>query len=170
MKAMIFISTLLFAAHGFSAENNDALLLKQFHELGITHCDEFIKNNTRSKGEWQFFLNKHAEGIDGPSTEVSMVQISRSNGISIKTDYSFIQSLKQCFLHKRGLITTVESCAKAVDSEIWTIQYELPQNDYRRYQDAKGIILYTKDLASGGCLLEYEFRTKGKHSLYKAIE
>ena len=149
-------------------DNNE--LLKQIHKLGITHCDEFILQNTKVKGAWKFFMNKHSGGIDGPSTEVSMVQIYGQKGKTYKTDYSFIQTLKKCFLHKKGQITVEEPCNKAVDLNSWILHYELPNFDYRRYKNEKGIVLYTKDLSKNSCLLEYEFRTVGEHSIYRKIE
>lgn len=152
------------------AESDNVNLLAQFHKLGITHCDEFIEKNIQAKGEWKFFLSKHAGGIDGPSTEVSMVQIYGNKKNSFKNDYTFIQTLKQCFLHKRGLITAQESCSSAVNPDIWNVQFNLPGYSYKRYKDEKGIVLYSNDLAKNGCLIEYEFRTKGDHSVYKPIK
>ncbi len=161
--------------HNSYAENQDVQdiqpeLLKEFHKMGITHCDEFILKNTQTKGAWKFFLNKHAGGIDGPSTEVSLTQISGQLGKSYKTDYSFIQTLKQCFLHKKGQITVNEPCSQAVDSNTWKTQYNLPGYDYKRYKDAKGVVLYSKSISDNSCLLEYEFRTVGDHSVYKPIQ
>jgi len=138
--------------------------------MGITHCDDFILKNTQTQGQWKFFMNKHAGGIDGPSTEVSLVQISGNLTKSYKTDYSFIQTLKQCFMHKKGQITVQEPCSKAVNADIWNIQYNLPNLAYKRYKDKKGIVLYSKDLGENSCLLEYEFRTVGEHSIYKPIK
>lgn len=169
MKKVLIIVGILFNSVALAESGNQALL-KQFHALGVTHCDEFITKNTRTAGEWKFFLNKHASGIDGPSTEVSMVQISGSGDNSFKTDFSFIQTLKKCFLHKKGQITVNEPCSKAVDEKIWKIQYQLPGNAYKRYKDAKGIVLYSKELSPQSCLLEYEFRTRGNHSVYRPIQ
>jgi len=142
-------------------------LLSQFHKMGITHCDEFISKNVVAEGSWKFFLGKHANGIDGPSTEVSLVQISGVPGKTYKTDYSFIQTLKKCFLHKKGQITEQQPCEKAVNKSIWNLQFNLPGYDYKRYKDSRGVILYAKDLPNQQCLLEYEFRTMGNHSIYK---
>jgi len=168
MKWIVLIS-LFFTSLNSLASTIDNQLLKEFHKFGITHCDEFITKNTRTPGTWKFFINKHPSGIDGPSTEVSLTQISGKLGQSFKTDYSFIQTLKKCFLHKKGQITALDSCDKAIDSKIWNLQYNLPGFDYKKYKDKKGITLYAKELDLGGkkaCLLDYEFRTQGEHSIY----
>lgn len=147
-------------------------LLSQFHERGITHCDEFITTNIQAPGNWKYFINKHAGGIDGPSTEVSLTQISGEVG-SFKTDYSFIQTLKKCFMHKRGHITSYESCKNSVDPLIWEVDHELSGFDYKRYKNFKGRLLYSKEVEVAGtkiCLLEYEYRSRGKHSLYVPIK
>lgn len=153
-----------------SANNSDTKLLKEFHELGITHCDEFIQKNIQTKGDWKFFLSKHAGGLDGPTTEITMVQIYGDKKNSFKNDYTFVQTLKKCFLHKRGLITAQEPCSAAVNPEIWKIQFNLPGYSFKRYRDKKGIVLYSNELSPNQCLIEYEFRTKGEHSPYKPIK
>lgn len=152
------------------ASSSDRNLLKNFHELGITHCDEFIQKNIQAKGDWKFFLSKHAGGLDGPTTEVTMVQIYGDKKNSFKNDYTFVQTLKKCFLHKRGTITAQEACSSAVNPQLWKIQFNLPGYSFKRYRDKKGIILYSNELSANQCLIEYEFRTKGDHSPYKPIE
>lgn len=147
--------------------NNSQQLLKQFHSLGITHCDEFISKNIPVKGQWKFFLTKHEGGLDGPSTEVSMVQIHGEKSNSLKNNYTFIQTLKKCFLHKTGSIHTQKPCSESINSKQWKIQYNLPDFDYKRYKNSAGIVLYTKPLSKNSCLLEYDFRSKGNHSVYK---
>jgi hypothetical protein len=166
----IILLTLLFTSLNSFAKPKDTQFLKDFHKFGITHCDEFILKNTATTGNWKYFINKHPGGIDGPSTEVSLTQISGKPGQTFKTNYSFIQTLKKCFLHKKGQITVFDSCGKAVDSKVWTLQYNLPEFDYKKYKDKKGITLYAKELDLGGkkaCLLDYEFRTQGDHSIYQ---
>ncbi|MEA1989098.1 MAG: hypothetical protein U9N57_07830 [Pseudomonadota bacterium] len=115
-------------------------------------------------------MHKHAGGIDGPSTEVALTQISGKPGQSYKTDFSFIQTLKKCFVHKRGHITAYDNCAKAVDTKNWNVQYNLPGYDYKRYKDKNGVILYAKDITLGdnqACLLDFEFRSSSEHSIYR---
>lgn len=161
------ISTLLTTSVYAQTEVANQNILQQFHKMGITHCDEFIEKNIQAKGDWKFFLSKHAGGLDGPSTEVSMVQIYGDKTSSFKNDYTFVQTLKKCFLHKRGSIFAKEPCASAVDTEQWKIQFNLPGYSYKRYKNAKGIVLYSNAITADQCLLEYEYRTKGEHSLYK---
>lgn len=165
----IVLTALMLTSLSSLAENKKDQLLKEFHNFGITHCDEFISKNTATPGSWKFFINKHPGGIDGPSTEVSLTQISGNPGQTFKTSYTFIQTLKQCFLHKKGQITAFDSCHKAVDPKVWNVQYNLPDFDYKRFKDKKGIIPYAKEIELSGekaCLLDYEFRTKGDHSIY----
>lgn len=146
------------------AKNETQPMLKDFHKFGITHCDKFIQKNTATPGSWKYFINKHPSGIDGSSTEVALTQISGNSEQSFKTDYTFIQTLQKCFLLKRGQITAFDSCDKSVDAKIWKVQFNLPDFDYKRYKDKKGIILYAKDIDINGnkaCLLDYEFRVQG---------
>lgn len=171
MKPLLFI-TFMLQSFLANAGDDQTKLLKQFHEFGITHCDEFISKNTATPGAWKFFITKQPGGIDGPSTEVSLTQISGKPGQSFKTDYTFIQTLQKCFLHKSGEIVAFDSCAKAVDKKVWYLQYKLPEFDYERYRDKKGVILFTKEIALEDkkiCLLDYEFRTQGKHSIYRKL-
>ncbi|GAB6069023.1 hypothetical protein JCM30760_01200 [Thiomicrorhabdus hydrogeniphila] len=171
MKKVIATALLLLSWQANASENQNELL-KQFHKFGITHCDNFIKKNTATPGEWKFFMNKQPGGLDGPSTEVSLTQISGKPGQSIKTDYSFIQTLKACFLHKTGQIIAFDSCDKAVDKKVWNLEYNLAEFDYKRYKDAKGVVLFTKEITMDNkkvCFLNYDFRTKGSHSIYRKL-
>ncbi|WP_029408657.1 hypothetical protein [Thiomicrorhabdus sp. Milos-T2] len=175
MKSFIrlfpLIVLLLLNQQAFAGKSTQTML-KDFHKFGITHCDEFIQKNTATPGSWKYFINKHPGGIDGPSTEVALTQISGSRGQSFKTDYTFIQTLKKCFLHKQGQITAFENCDKAVDKNIWKVQFNLPDYDYKRYKDKTGIVLYAKDIEINGnkaCLLDYEFRVQGEHSIYRKL-
>lgn len=163
------ISLLLFFNIANTANANEANqgLLKQFHSLGITHCDEFINKHVSVNGQWKFFLTKHAGGLDGPATEVNMVQIHGSKVNSLKSNYTFVQTLKKCFLHKTGHIVSNMSCEDSINKEIWQPQYKLPDFDYQRFKNKKGMVLYTKPLSTKSCLLEFEFRTKGDHSIYR---
>ena len=170
IKLSLLLLLLTMPVLSTQAQSSNQNLLKQFHKLGITHCDAFIEKNIQVKGEWKFFLSKHAGGIDGPSTEVSMVQIYGTPENSYKNDYTFIQTLKKCFLHKRGLITAQEPCSSAVNSKTWKVQFNLPGFSFKRFKNEKGIVLYSQELSDNRCLIEYEFRTKGEHSLYKPIK
>jgi len=172
MKKLIVTTLLLFSWQANASENQNDLL-KQFHDFGITHCDDFIKKNTATPGEWKFFMNKQPGGLDGPTTEVSLTQISGKAGQSIKTDYSFIQTLKSCFLHKTGQIIAFDSCDKAVDKKVWNLQFNLPGFDFKRYKDPKGVVLFTKEITIDDkniCFLNYDFRTTGSHSIYKKLK
>jgi len=165
----VVLTLLMFTSLQSVAEKEQDQLLKEFHNYGITHCDEFISKNTVTPGNWKFFINKHPGGIDGSSTEVFLTQISGKPGQTFKTSYTFIQTLKQCFLHKKGQITAFDNCDKAVDPIVWSLEYNLPGFDYKRYKDNKGIILYAKEIELNGkkaCLLDYEFRTKGNQSIH----
>lgn len=169
MKAAIFLLTLL-PINLVLANQNNPDLLHEFHQMSITHCDKFIKQQTKTPGKWSYFINKHAGGIDGPSTEVYMVQISGNQKNSYKTNYTFIQTLKKCFVHKRGQINIEKNCSEAVSQDVWHLQYNLPNFSYKRYKDKNGVILYTKDIGANHCLMEFEYRASGKHSVYKPIK
>ena len=81
------------------AVSDDEKLLNAFHKYGLTKCDKFILANSKLKGDWNFFISKHPD-IDGVK-EASAIQITGSKNDTVKTDDSYIQTPKACFLHSR---------------------------------------------------------------------
>ncbi|NPA72446.1 MAG: hypothetical protein GXO35_06410 [Gammaproteobacteria bacterium] len=70
-------------------------------------------------------------------------------------------------MHKKGHITSLQPCHKAVDRDIWKVQFNLPNFDYKKYKNTQGVVLYAKEVETPNqkiCLLDYEFRAKGEHT------
>ncbi len=145
------------------AKSNEDILLSAFHKNGITKCDKFIKKNMRLKGNFNVFISKHEDGIDGPSTEVSIVTIYGINGNTIKFDDSYIQTAKNCTLHSRSVATKIASCDSIIDPKKWFRTSHMPNKDYTSYKNKLGFDLYAKELSVGGskvCIMEASMRIK----------
>ena len=95
--AAALVTTGTFFSSIASADDTQ-LLLNSFHEYGITKCDSFIAENSGLNGNWNYFINKHSGGIDGPATEVTVTQIYGSKDDTVKTEDTYIQTAKKCFL------------------------------------------------------------------------
>ncbi|MCK4874795.1 MAG: hypothetical protein KAR81_05230 [Sulfurimonas sp.] len=164
MKNLLFIAIIYFATSStVFAQSKDEILLGAFHKYGVTACDPFILKNSRLRGNWSFSISKHLEGIDGPSTEVSLVTIYGTKGDTVKIDDSYIQTLKNCFLHSRSTITNLGSCESNIDSNDWNISSEMPNKDYTTYENKYGIEMQAKEITVGDskvCIKETSVRTR----------
>ena len=146
------------------AESDDQILLNAFHEYGITKCDKFILENSRLEGNWDFFISKHAGGIDGSATEVSLIKIWGVENDTIKVDDSYIQTPKNCYLHRRSTITFPGTCESNVDGNYWYVSNRMPGKDYVTYKNKGGIEMQAKEIQVGNfkaCIQETGIRNKG---------
>jgi hypothetical protein len=147
--------------------DDDSTLLDAFHKYGVTHCDSFILENSRLKGNWHLYINKHDGGIDGPTTEVSIIRIWGSEGDTVKVDQSYIRSPRNCYLTTRSTITFPGTCASNVDGDYWYISNRLPGRDYTTYKNKGGIEMQAKDITVGNhavCVQETLIRTQAPRS------
>ena len=152
------------------AQNEDKILLTAFHKYGITNCDAFIIKHSKLQTNWNFFLSKHMDGIDGPSTEVTIISIFGNKGDTIKVDDSYIQTAKNCFLHSRATLTNEGSCASSINSERWKVSLEMPNKDYTTYENKYGMEMQAKDISFGNfqaCLVETSVRLR---KIYEKID
>ncbi|TKB50606.1 hypothetical protein FCL40_05500 [Ferrimonas sediminicola] len=169
MKTKLMIaSTLSFgvALVNPALANDDQTLLKAFHDYGISKCDSFILENSKLKGNWNFFINKHAGGIDGPATEVTITQIFGSKGDTVKTEGTYIQTEKKCFLRSTWTLTFPGSCSENIDGNAWYISTDMPNKDYTTYKNAGGIELHAKEISVGNfkaCIQEGSQRASASH-------
>jgi len=146
-----------------SAKTNQDILLDAFHKNGINKCDKFIKKNMRLNGNFNVFISKHEDGIDGPSTEVSIVSIYGTKGNTIKFDDSYIQTAKNCALHARSTTTKLGSCSSVINPKQWFRTSPMPNKDYTAYKSREGFDLYAKELSikdSKVCIMEASMRIK----------
>ena len=98
------------------------------------------------------------ESIDGEE-----VTIYGTKGDTVKIDDSYIQTLKNCFLHSRSTITNLGSCESNIDSNDWNISSEMPNKDYTTYENKYGIEMQAKEITVGDskvCIKETSVRTR----------
>ena len=164
MKRLLLLLLLSITSTTFIyAKNNENILLNAFHKNGITKCDKFIKKHMRLKDSFNVFISKHDDGIDGPSTEVSIVTIYGTKGNTIKFDDSYIQTAKNCALHSRSVATKIGACDSIINPSKWFRTSPMPNKDYTAYKNKQGFDLYAKELVVGGskvCIMEASMRIK----------
>ncbi|WP_036824765.1 hypothetical protein, partial [Photobacterium sanctipauli] len=159
LSACILFSNVAFA-------NDDQLLLKAFHDYGITKCDSFILENSRLQGNWNFYINKHLNGIDGVATEVTLTKIWGSKGDTVKTDDTYIQTAKNCYLRQTWTLTDPGPCSSNIDGNAWYISGQMPNKDYTTYKNAGGIEMHAKEISMGNfkaCVQEGSKRASSRH-------
>ena len=164
MKQLLLLTIFILSlTSSINAKTNQDILLDAFHKNGINKCDKFIKKHMRLKDSFNVFISKHDDGIDGPSTEVSIVTIYGTKGNTIKFDDSYIQTAKNCALHSRSIATKLGSCDSVVNPNKWFRTSPMPNKDYTAYKNKLGFDLYAKELNIGGskvCILEASMRIK----------
>jgi len=161
-KSLLVLYTILIATSLYAKSYED-ILIESFHKNSITKCDNFIKKNNRIQGHFNVFFSKHQDGIDGKSTEVSIVTIYGEKGNTIKFDDSYIQTAKNCVLHSRSTTTKIASCDSIIDPSKWFRTSAMPNKDYTAYKNKAGIDLYAKELNINGskvCIMEASMRIK----------
>lgn len=146
------------------AQSDNQRLLNNFHEYGITKCDQFILENSMLTGNWDLFISKHADGIDGPTTEVSIIRIWGVENDTVKVDDSYIQTAKSCYLHRRATTSFSGPCESNVDGNYWYISNQMPGKDYVTYKNRGGVEMQAKEIQVGNfkaCIQETNLRIKG---------
>ena len=164
MNKLLFLSIItITSVTTIYAKSNEDILLGAFHKNGITRCDKFIKQHMHLKDSFNVFISKHDDGIDGPSTEVSIITISGAKGKTVKFDDSYIQTTKNCALHSRSTTTQVGSCDSIINPALWFRTAPMPNKDYNAYRNKLGYSLYAKELKIGDskvCIMETSMRVK----------
>lgn len=123
MKIKTIAAALVTSATLFSpiaSADDTQLLLNAFHEYGITKCDSFIAENSALKGNWNYFINKHSGGIDGPATEVTVTQIYGSKDDTVKTEDTYIQTAKNVFSAPHGRLPFLVHAQKVLTVTLGT--------------------------------------------------
>lgn len=159
------LSLLAMTVANAHAENDNQTLLNSFHKYGITKCDQFIIEHSKLNGNWNYFINKHSGGIDGPTTEVSVIRIWGSENDTVKVDDSYIQTPKNCYVHTRSTVTFPGSCESNVDGNLWYVSNRMPRKDYTTYTNQGGVDMQAKEIQVGNfkaCILETAKRKKGR--------
>jgi len=166
MKCKIFVffslaATMVGAAH---AESDDQILLNAFHKYGITKCDKFILENSKLEGNWNMFISKHSGGIEGSATEVSIIRIWGTENDTVKADDSYIQTPKNCYMHRRSTVTYPGTCESNVDGNYWYVSNNMPGKDYTTYTNKGGVEMQAKEIQVGNfkaCIQETSIRKQG---------
>jgi len=162
-KTLLFLLSISVITSSVLAKTNEDILLNAFHENGITKCDKFIKKNSKLFANFNVFIDKHDDGIDGASTEVSLVTIVEQDGENIKFDDSFIQTKKNCVLHSKSIVTKLGSCNSNINLKNWKITSPMPKKDYTAFENQFGVLMYTKEIKVGEskvCIVETSLRKK----------
>ena len=160
--ALCFAAFLPFTAHS----DDNQRLLKSFHEYGITKCDSFIIENSRLGNNWTYFIGKHARGMDGAATEATITTIWGSKGDTVKTEGTYIQTAKNCYLRQTWTLTYPGSCSENIDGKSWYISTDMPSKDYTTYKNAGGVELHAKEITLGNfkaCVQEGSKRASKPH-------
>jgi hypothetical protein len=162
-SAALSLGSVLFSYHANA--NDDQTLLNYFHEYGITKCDSFILQNSKLKDDWNLFVGKHAGGIDGPTTEITITRIYGQKGDTVKIDDTYLQTPNKCYLRSAWTVTFPGTCAENIDGNLWYISNPMPGNDYTTYKNAGGIELQAKEISVGNfkaCIQEGSKRLSEK--------
>ena len=150
LQCLVLVSGLLGAlASSFVIADDRQILLKAFHKYGITKCDSFISENSELKSNWNFFISKHAGGIDGPTTEVTATRIFGTKGDTVKVEDTYIQTRKSCFLRQTYTLTGAGACSDNMDGNSWYVDTPMPSKDYATYKNAGGIEVHAKEISMG---------------------
>ncbi|MCG5531602.1 hypothetical protein LRD18_12180 [Halorhodospira halochloris] len=166
VKLSAFVFVILAVTSGPVSANDTQILLKAFHEYGITKCDGFIAENSSLKSNWNFFISKHAGGIDGPATEVTVTQIFGSKGDTVKVEDTYIQTPNKCFLRQTWTLTFQGACSDNIDGNAWYVSTPMPDKDYTTYKNAGGIEMHAKEISMGNfraCIQEGSKRISSAH-------
>lgn len=148
------------AAHA----DDDQTLLDAFHKYGITQCDKFILENSRLVGNWTYFIGKHAGGIEGNATEVSLIRIWGSEGDTVKSDDSYIQTAHRCYLTSRSTLSFPGTCESNINKDHWYVSNKMPGRDYTTFKNKGDIEMQAKEIAVGNfkaCIQETLIRKQG---------
>lgn len=143
------------------AETDNKILVNEFHKYGITKCDKFILQNSKLDENWNIFISKHAKAIDDTVKEASIIQIFGNKNDTVKTDDSYIQSKKGCFVHKRSTVTYSGPCSEHVDLNAWYVSTAMPDKDYTTYTNKGGVGMQAKEISVGNfkaCIQETGIR------------
>lgn len=163
--ATAIVSLSLLASQA-SFANDDQKLLNSFHQYGIKKCDAFILENSKLTGNWNYYINKHAGGIDGDTTEVTLTRIWGSKGDTVKTEDTYIQTAKNCYVRTTWTLTNSGTCSSNIDGDLWYISRAMPDNDYTTYKNAGGIEMHAKEISMGNfkaCIQEGSKRDSSPH-------
>jgi hypothetical protein len=143
------------------AETDDQILLNSVHKYGITKCDKFIIKNSKLIGNWNFFISKHKGAINETVNELSIIQIYGSKNDTVKTDDTYIQSNKGCFVHQRSTTSFSGPCSEHVDMTAWYVSTDMPDKDYTSYKNKGGVEMHVKEISMGNfkaCIQEVGVR------------
>lgn len=161
----VIFSSLFFCSVNVQA--NEQGILDSFHKYGIKKCDSFIKKNSSLEGKsnWNYLISKHANGIDGPTTEVVLTTLYGSINDSVKTVQTYVESKQKCYLTEQWTISFKGTCQDNVDLNAWYVKDDLSNLDYKQYSNGHGVTMYAKEITVGNfkaCLQEGFRQNQGR--------
>lgn len=165
-KGVFLVAALGLMTSQAALADDNKILLEAFHKYGIKKCDNFIIENSGLIGNWNYNINKHSDGMDGVATEVTLTTFWGSKGDTIKTDATYIQTAKNCYLRETWTLTKPGACEENVDGDFWYVTNKMPDKDYATYKNKGGVELHAKDITVGNfnaCLEEGSKRLSAPH-------
>lgn len=154
---------ILTSCQSLADKSSNSSLLEAFHKYGITKCDDFIVENSSLKQNWYFVISEHLNNIDEEIKEVTITQIYGSKNDTIKSEDSYIQTPKACYLNSRHTLTYAGLCSSNINLDFWYVSKEMPDKDYTEYTNTNGIRTFAKEISVGNfkaCVQEYSVRKK----------
>ncbi|WP_454783336.1 hypothetical protein [Legionella sp. WA2022007384] len=170
MNKKIYATFLLLSLQSFKvvALSDNEQLLKQFHNYGMTHCDQFIINQTDllNKTNWSFDIESPSNSLGKGYSVVTLIITYGSKGDSIKQDLSFIETPNRCILTKRATLTSKGPCSQSINADYWHISDSRPKIDYSSYRNKGNVPMLAKEINVGdfkACIQEFRFTSDSKH-------
>ena len=148
----------------FAQENNQIndVLLKKFHKIGITKCDNFIMQHSfidNSKhSNWYYDLIYIPQKNANSTKQATLVFFYGYKNDSVKITYNYSQNDKECILIKVATGTFSGSCIDNVNADYWYVVNNMNNLDYIKYKNPGGVDMYAKEIKVGNfkaCITEY---------------
>ena len=164
MRVLILLCLILNSYNLLAQINNEANneLLRKFHKVGITKCDNLIMNynsidNTKHPN-WAYEFTYHKEYKTSPIKQATLIFLYGYKNDSLKTSYHYTQKDKKCTITKESTLTFIGSCSDNINLDYWYVASDMINLDYTKYKNPYGNIMFAKEIKIGnfrGCIQEY---------------
>ena len=162
---ILFMLFLVFNFSDLFAQDNNQVneeLLKKFHKIGITKCDNFIMQysfiNNSKHPNWYYDFIYIPQKNANSTKQATLVFFYGYKNDSVKITYSYVQNEKKCTLIKVATGTFSGSCIDNVNADYWYVVNNMNNLDYIKYKNPGGVDMYAKEIKVGNfkaCITEY---------------